>query len=98
MVDPVIKSSFSIFSFIVGLERAKFALFQPTKSEDNVRAEIWLDVFRCELSDLGTVLRPISVIADDLEKTHIFKIVLNFSKKSQFFKQQLLEFDEQNEN
>ena len=36
------------------------------KSEDNVSAELWVDVLRSELSHARPLVRPVCVVAEDL--------------------------------
>lgn len=66
MVDSVVQSCLAIFGLIVRLEGTEFAFLQPAESEDNVGAEIRLDILWGEFSNLGTVLGPVGVIADNL--------------------------------
>lgn len=66
--NALIEAGNAILLVVVAFEGAEFAFFQPAKCEDDVRAQICWDVFGQEFTDLCTVLGPICVVADDLER------------------------------
>lgn len=62
----IVETNFAVFRLIIALERAQLALLEPTKCKNDVRTEISWNVFRQELSNFDTILRPVGVIADNL--------------------------------
>lgn len=70
---PLVQAGLAVLRLVVRFETSQFVFLQPAESEDNVGAEVRLNVLRQELADLRAILRPIRVVAHELwvEKIHV---------------------------
>lgn len=68
VLDAIVETDLAVLGLVVALERRELALLEPAEREDDVGAEVWLDVFWHELADLRAVLGPVGVVAHDLHQ------------------------------
>ena len=62
--DPFVKSFLPVLAVIVAFEGGQFALLQPAEGEDDVSAQMRIQIFRQELTQLLPVLGPVRVVAN----------------------------------
>lgn len=76
VLDAVVEADLAVLGLVVALEGRELTLLEPAEREDDVGAEVGLDVFWHELADLRAVLRPVGVVAHDLhQNTNVKKTV-----------------------
>jgi len=65
---PLVQTDLAVLCLVIGLEASQFVLLQPSEGEDDVGAEVGLNVLRQELADLRAILRPVCVVAHQLHR------------------------------